>query len=444
LRTAPESDRPEPDRGLSPLSAESRIRRIADRILAVQPVFAVPVYFSVLSGAPPLWLSLVVAIIPLGIRFWLTRRFLPRTPFDVPILIFMLGTLVGLLVASNKAVAVGALGSTAASILIYYGLVGNGERGNRYWLSVAGVICAITMVLAIWFFSEGTARYVSFNTWFFKLFAWLPKTGGSVLQFNSLGALLAVVVPGLGAIALFPGHRRLRIAAFSMGLVCLVLLILSASGGGWIAGACGVGFVLFSWRRRSIMALASSYAAFFLAIGAFYHRWSWAAPTFSTGSLASRFHFWRDTVELMIGGHLVTGLGLGGWLEVFTRQFGQNPGHIHNNYLQLFADTGVLGVLALVAAAIVFMRLASEAVSLRGPDGRYGVAVGLAGGIVAGAVMAMYDVTTTVTVQGGIDYVYLSVPFLWVWAALFAVWSQKRFIRGEVGSSGEDIHPDVQ
>ncbi len=181
--TTSASGRPETDgKAMAPHSV---LRNAADGVLAIQPVFAVPVYFSVLFNSPLLWLSLVIAIAPLGIRFWLTRRLIPRTPFDIPILIFILGMLVGLLVASNKAVAIGALGSTLASILIYYGLVSNSNRGNRYWLWVGGVICLITLVLGIWFFSEGSQRIVSFNSWFFKLFRRAPqdrRSGASVQQ----------------------------------------------------------------------------------------------------------------------------------------------------------------------------------------------------------------------------------------------------------------------
>jgi hypothetical protein len=426
------------------LKENQPVHRIIEGILAVQPVFAVPVYFSVLSGSPPLWLSLTIAIIPLGLRFWLTSRFITRTPFDVPILIFLLGMLVGLLVASNKGVAVDALGSTLASILIYYGLVSNSNKGNRYWLTVGGVICLITLVLGIWFFSEGTRRITTFNAWFFPWFEWLPKTGGSVLQFNSLGALLAVVVPGLGAVALFPGNRRLRVVAFSLGLLFLVMLVLSASGGGWIAAACGLAFVFVSWRSWMALVVVPLAGIVTAAAALCYGQTPWLQQTFATGSLVGRVTMWSNTIQLFHGRGFVAGLGLGSWTELYNRLFRENQIHIHNAYLQLYTDTGVLGVIAFVAATVVFVHVSRGMLPPSRQDSWHGVRVGMISGVIAGAVMATYEVATTVTVVGVTSYVYLSVPFLWVWAALFAVWAQKRLARWEAGSSGDHVHPEVK
>lgn len=400
---------------------EQYLRKIADGILAIQPVFAVPVYFSVLVGCPSLWLSLVIAILPLGVRFWSTHRFMHRTPFDVPVLIFSLGMLAGFLAAADKEVAVGVLGSTFASMLIYYGLVSNSRRGNRYWLYAALIICAITFLLGIWFFSQGSARYVSFNEWFFKLFTGIPKTPGPILQFNSLGTLLAVVVPALGAIVIFTNRRAFRTGAQILATVFLGMLILSDSGGGWIAAFCGLAFAAIWWRRWTALVLvpAAGTAAWMVAV--FYHRVSWIAPTFSTSSLTGRFRLWVDTLQLVGGSHTMTGLGLGSWADLYQQYYGEVQIHIHNAYLQLYTDMGFLGMLSLVAAAVVFIRLVKRMRSSSRHHLWYGAGVGMAAAIIAGAVMAVYDVTTYVNVTGTAGYVYLSVPLLWVWAALFVV-----------------------
>ena len=43
--------------------------KLAKTILTLYPLFPVPVYFSVLTGYPPLWLSLIIAIIPVAVSF---------------------------------------------------------------------------------------------------------------------------------------------------------------------------------------------------------------------------------------------------------------------------------------------------------------------------------------------------------------------------------------
>ena len=83
--------------------------KFANAILAFYPLFPVPVYFSVLTGYPLLWVSLIIAVIPLVVYFWQNRRIVARTPFDIPILIFICGTVIGFLVSPDKNVAIGAL-----------------------------------------------------------------------------------------------------------------------------------------------------------------------------------------------------------------------------------------------------------------------------------------------------------------------------------------------
>jgi O-antigen ligase len=401
------------------------LKRLAEAVIAGQPVFAVPIYFSVLTGNPPYWLSLTFAVIPLIVRWGMSRRLFTRTAFDVPILIFLAGTLLGFAIAVDKEIAAGALASTAASVLIYYGLTNNGKAGNKYWLTVGGIICIISLVFSIWFFSQGTARYVSFNIWIFKWFEWVPKTGGPVLQFNSLGALLASVIPGLAGIAFFTENRSLRTGSWILAAILLAALILSDSGGGWIAAAIGLALVLFWWHWQTVMVTAPVYGAAAGILATFYHRLNWIAPSFSTGSLTGRFSIWGNTFKLFGGIQSVTGLGLGNWSKAYRDQNNETLIHTHNSYLQLYADSGLIGLAAMVASAVQFGRISLG--SLRAPRQSpwYGVAVGLTGGMIAGAAMAMYDVTTTVTVYSATSYLYMSVPFIWVWAALLVVANRK-------------------
>jgi hypothetical protein len=133
-----------------------------EAVLKFQPLFAVPIYFTVLIKAPPFWASLIIALLPVGLRFLISRRFFPRTQFDLPIMIFIIAMLVGLMLAPYKEMAFGALSSTLASILIFYGIVSNSEFGNKYWLWVAVIICTLTLTMSVWFFAQGHGRQFFF------------------------------------------------------------------------------------------------------------------------------------------------------------------------------------------------------------------------------------------------------------------------------------------
>ena len=216
------------------------MKQTSEKVLFIQPLFAIPVYFSVLLGTPPIWLGLVIALIPLGIRFWLKRRLIDRTPFDLPILLFVLACLVGVLVAPDKTVALGAFSTTIGSALIYYGLTGNNTASNRYWINVSVIIGLLILAATIWFLSQGNAREFAFNKWAFQLFSWLPRTD-ITLQMHGLGSVLSVVVPPLIAGAIFLRRTWLRLLCLVAGLFFLFCLALSDSGTGWLATIFGGG-----------------------------------------------------------------------------------------------------------------------------------------------------------------------------------------------------------
>lgn len=410
---------------ISSLKTTIQKNKAGNVILAFQPLFAVPIYFSVLVHSPPLWLSLVIAVIPLGLRFWLTHHFIRRTPFDIPILLFILGTLLGFMVAADKEVALGGLATTLASAFIYYGIVSNSDANSTHWLWMAGTICVIALLLSIWFFSQGNGRQFFFNQWTFGLFEGIPKNNGPQLSWNTVGALLAVVIPPLFSITLFNNVRSLRVSALIIGLIFLVILFLTISGGGWIAVTCGLAFVLMCWRWRILKVVIPAIALIVSVIVVFYDKTPWLIQAFSWDSLMYRVReIWLKTIPLFEKYEILTGLGPGCWNAQFITQYGANNVHLHNSYFQLYADTGILGMAALIVAAVVFIRISWGIIKSSRQNPWYAMGVGLLGSIIAGAVFACYDVTITGTVLTATSYIYLSVPLLWVLAALLVVSSK--------------------
>ena len=285
--------------------------KLAKTILTFYPLFPVPVYFSVLTGYPPLWLSLIIAIIPLGVHFWQTHRIVTRTPFDIPILIFICGTVVGFIVSPDKNVATGALSSTMASILVYYGITTNSGAPRKYWLWTGGIFCLITLLLSLWFLSQSNHRVLFFNQWAFNLFSGLPKTTGPVLQLNTIGALLAVVIPPLFALVFLKNHVGLRIIALILFLFFTGMLFLSDSGAGWLAFFISLAFILVCWRWQLILVLVPVGGLLTGGAVIFYEKTAWLRTTFSTASLMGRVKLWQNTIILLKGKASIVGLGSG-------------------------------------------------------------------------------------------------------------------------------------
>ena len=407
--------------------------KLAKTILTFYPLFPVPVYFSVLTGYPPLWVSLIIAIMPVGAHLWKTHRIIARTPFDIPILIFICGTVVGFIVSPDKNVATGALSSTMASILVYYGITTNSGASRKYWLWTGGILCLITLLLSLWFLSQGDHRILFFNQWAFKLFSRLPKTVGPVLQWNTIGALLAVVIPPLIVFAFFKYISYIRIIALMLCLFFTAVLFLSDSGSGWLALIVSLTFVLICWRKWLLWVIVPILGLLTTVVVTLYDKTTWLRATFSTASLIGRIDLWKNTFILLKGKAAVLGLGLGAWFKVYSSHYGSSVPIVHNSYLQLYCDTGIVGFIAMVFATIIFIRLSPKLLKSTKRNSAIWLGIGIMGSIVAGAVFAIFDVTTSVTYVTNTGYIYLTIPLLWIVGALFVVVNAR--LEGEVRSN---------
>jgi O-antigen ligase len=109
----------------------------------------------------------------------------------------------------------------------------------------------------------------------------------------------------------------------------------------------------------------------------------------------------------------LVGLGLGGWWPMVS-----GP---HNAYLELYSDTGVLGVIAFILAAVISVRLCRQILSSYRLSPYYGIAVGAIAGIIAGGAHAFVDMNFSVFTPSEGNYLYFCVPLLWLWAALLVV-----------------------
>lgn len=149
------------------------------------------------------------------------------------------------------------------------------------------------------------------NQWAFNLFAGLPKTSGPVLQLNTIGALLSVVIPPLFVFFCFKYNINIRIMALTLCTFFVGMLFLSDSGEGWLAAIAGLAFILVCWRRWLLWLFVPAGALLISVAMIFYHSIPWLRATFSIGDLKSRVTLWQNTVTLLKGKAAVLGLGLG-------------------------------------------------------------------------------------------------------------------------------------
>jgi O-antigen ligase len=394
---------------------------IAKAVLLAQPLFTFPIFLSVLQVGIPLWLAWLIALIPWPLRFIVTGRLTSRTPFDIPIIISIAGVLLGFYLSPDRQLALSLLHTYLACVLFYYGIVNNNRAQLPYWLFWAGFLFLILLTLAVWVFKSGIGKVVIFNSWIYSLSSSISSPISVKPHSNALANACAVVIPVLLSVVIFRQRAWIKWSAGILALILIGALVLSASGGGWIATVVGILMILLVRNRKVFW---SSLVTLMVAVAATYPAWSdasWIGVVFPIESLTSRLDLWQVTLFAMKDS-LLTGLGLGGWWSKVPTNVVE--GGQHDAYLQLYSDSGILGILALIIAGIICTRLIWQILHSDKHNPVYGVATGIATGIICGGICAILEANTNVLIPAGKEYLYFAVPFLWLWAALLVICHQ--------------------
>lgn len=250
----------------------------------------------------------------------------------------------------------------------------------------------------------------------------LRRVSGTIGWPNTYGAYAAVILCVGLTFWLFDleKHRRLLVRAAT--IAGIVSLILSFSRGAWISLLVGVVFILMlGWRTKFVssktLASLAIIALCVLLVGAFFAESILARLTEVDPGMATI----TDRLKLnqvainMIQAHPILGVGINTFVEVM-RQYDTTgvtfyfPQPVHNVYLLIAAETGVIGLgLFLLMLSIVF-RHGLEAAS---SSDRYisGFAIAMLGGLVVLLVSNLADNHLRTAVL---------YPFLWLLIGLIS------------------------
>jgi O-antigen ligase len=315
-----------------------------------------------------------------------------RTPFDVPLALFVIAAGLGVWTAYDRAAAWPKFFVILAGIALYYTLVflPRALRWRDGAVETTRLIFAIAPAIIFAYFllttdlSYRLGKIPLLDPLMQLVIRVQPRIGLPEMNTNTLGGLMAVLLP-LQAHALFAelsglrSRRRLWIG-LALLLLSLFALVLSASRAGWLSLAVVALFVLLRrltdllWagesagvkdappQKRAIGAVQISKAQL-LSILAF------------VLILASALLFFGNRIPNMVAGYRVpiwatsfqlatdypfTGLGLAN----FTMPYSSYAWmihvpyltHAHNLYVDLWLETGLLGLFAFVMMVAVAFR----------------------------------------------------------------------------------------
>jgi hypothetical protein len=407
------------------------LAKAADVLAFSQPVLLILVYLSIVLGSPPAvltWSLLIVSIAPACMAKGAFRR---RTPFDIPILIFIVGLSISLSFSPYREISLETFQTYMLCIVAYYLIVFNGLRSAWYWRLVVAIVVVLsftTVVTATFAQQSPGARVLPYNEWLYDAASKLPLTHNYHLTVNTLGGILGVIAPGLVGYAILSSDRRDKAVMWVFGVLAAVLVVLASSSSGLVAMLAGLAFILWlrwRWTLGIIIPVGLIWLWLTFSNNLYLPEWAtWLAPH---KTFIQRIDLWRGSAQLIVD-HLFTGLGPGAW---FLRSNLQVDGwpviNPHNDTLTLMSDAGVLAGVAFIAVivtvGIILRRM------IRYPAGNPWRALGLAIGasMVAFAANGIWETNVTGTLLpipvGDMVYRYkcLATPTLWILLALFVV-----------------------
>jgi probable O-glycosylation ligase (exosortase A-associated) len=199
----------------------------------------------------------------------------------------------------------------------------------------------------------------------------LSGPGGLLTDNNDFGLALVMVLPILFHLGARDRSRAVRAASFVLGAVCTAAVFFTHSRGGFFA----LGVTTVAWMltfRRKAFALVAGPALLVLTVAMvpreLVSRVSGLVRGKPDVSAELRVVAWRKAFA-MAAGKPVFGVGPGSferrWSQV-PPAHGGGPITVHDTYLQVLAESGLVGLLAFVSLLVIALLEAGRA----GRDGR--------------------------------------------------------------------------
>jgi len=359
---------------------------------------------------------LFVAFSWIGLSRNTQRAWIPLTPLNVALLLWLISIAVGILVSADPDLTLPKATGLLLGLTVWRYLTLMGKNERLIWGMVAAYLA-----LGLGFTIVGVAS----TNWIIKipgLIRWLPPKLLSLpeskavgVQMNQLAGTILLYFPLLLSLfiqAWVQRHQQKRVWWWLVLILPVALiLLLTQSRGGWIAGVAAIGLLLLLWgwllppsrprfllRLLLLLGLLASLAGFVI-IGPERLQSLWQNPAQETivGNLSTvsyRQEIWKWGL-VALADFPFTGTGLGTFRQVLPRLYpsliptSHDVAHAHNMLLQVGLDLGIPGLVAYLALLGLGLGLGWQ-VARKNVAWR-GVALGLIGSLVALHIFGLAD-----------------------------------------------------
>ncbi|WP_301860552.1 O-antigen ligase [uncultured Megasphaera sp.] len=325
-------------------SEQARLRVVA---ALVGTVFCMPLQLIVME---------VCFLIALGLAAYYIWKYggppFSCTGLTVPALGFFAASLLSLAGSPHALMGAAFHAFTVLQYLLLYMLISHFLQGRAERRLVIHVLLISACVVALY----GLYQYAHMLT--LHEVEWVDSEAFPLLQRrmystlynpNLLSAFLLMVMSIAAAMTIWSRHRGHR---WMYGIVFAVLtlcLVLTYSRGAWLSAAGLVFFFGLIWDKRLWFSFLSVPAVLLFYHGGVARRLlSIFSRSEADTSVAMRLDMWEGAIA-MFGDHPVLGIGWGAFKYVypmyneFIQQAGITIYHAHNMYLNILAETGVIG-----------------------------------------------------------------------------------------------------
>jgi putative inorganic carbon (HCO3(-)) transporter len=311
-------------------------------------------------------------------------------------------------------------------IAFFYAVIGWMDTRDKVYGVIKTLLVSTVLVAVFGFYQSMQGSYTDF---YFHLYPlqersaledWNGRITSFLFHFNSLAGYLNLVIPfAIGYTLLAKRRSRLM-----LGMTCLctasAALYLTGSRGGLVAFAgiafSSVVFVLLYFRPsgaklfRGLLAIILA-GVIVLLLTPRQSEQSSRLQEVDDFTEITRLALWATAASVFVE-HPLLGAGYGTFRSLYDDYLPQIEGgqlDAHNIYLQLLAETGVLGFFAFLALMVAFLRSSLQLVKQVDPFYRI-AGVGLCGAIIGVLIHGLVDFLFHVSPQfGGLFWMVLGI-----------------------------------
>jgi putative inorganic carbon (hco3(-)) transporter len=297
--------------------------------------------------------SIAASQILLGAAFLATvagwRSKLRVPPIWLPLILFIAGTLVSLVVSPDAAAGLSQVRKLYVFLIV---VVAATALRSRRDVVRTFLLCGVAGALsALWSFVEFWQRWQAARSLGRQFYTYYigDRTSGFMSHWMTFGGQMSIVALLLSAVLLWAPPRRRSLWSMAVAVV-IIALVLSFTRGMWLAFIAGGLYLVARWRPKLLLVVpVLLVAGYFAAPEAVRQRVrSVYQPQGETDSNYHRVVTWRTGLA-MVRAHPWFGVGP----EIVGRDFRRylpvvGPplpegwyGHLHNIYLQYAAERGI-------------------------------------------------------------------------------------------------------